>query len=65
MSNLLFGALGVIAGLVGLFMAARTQEFGIQVFGGFLMVFGILFAWWMIKTAFDEAEGADRPIEGA
>jgi hypothetical protein len=26
--------------------------FGLGLFGG-----GVLFAWWMIKTAYDEAEG--------
>lgn len=66
MSHWIFGAMGVIAGLAGLFLAAGARDTGIQLFGYALMAFGVLFAWWMIGTAFDEAEGkGDRSIEGA
>ncbi len=37
-------------------MAAAASDAGIFWFGLTLVVFGVLFAWWMIKIAFDEAE---------
>jgi hypothetical protein len=43
-------------GLVGMFMAAAARDFGIQGFGLALALFGVLFCWWMIKTAYDEDE---------
>jgi uncharacterized membrane protein len=65
MSYWIFGVFAVIAGLVGLFMAAGAHDVGIQTFGYALMAFGVLFCWWMIRAAFDEAEGKRQPIEGA
>jgi uncharacterized membrane protein len=56
MSHWIMGALAVLFGLVGLFMAAGARDFGILAFGLTLALFGVLFCWWMIKTAFDEAE---------
>ena len=66
MLHFLFAAFGVFVGLIGLFMAARAHDTGIELFGFALMAFGVLFCWWMMKTAFDEAEGTgDRSIEGS
>ncbi len=56
MSNWIMGILSGLAGLIGLFMAAGARDLGIYVFGMALMAFAVLFCWFMIKTAFDEAE---------
>ena len=47
-----------LMGLVGLFMAGAARDGGILFFGLALALFGVLFSWWMIKTAYDEAEGS-------
>jgi hypothetical protein len=65
MAYWIFGALGAIAGLTGLFMSARADDVGIQVFGSALMVFGVAFCFWMLRATCDETEGKDRPVEGA
>lgn len=56
MSHWIMGILGGCAALCGLFMAGAAQDAGIFLFGLALVVFGTLFAWFMIKIAFDEAE---------
>jgi hypothetical protein len=56
MSHWIMGILAAIAALIGLFMAAWAHDFGIMVFGSALTVWGVLFCWWMIKTAYDEIE---------
>ncbi|MFI5000159.1 MAG: hypothetical protein ACHQK9_09795 [Reyranellales bacterium] len=56
MSHWIMGTLAVLFGLVGLFMASAAHDVGILVFGLALAAFGVLFCWWMIKTAYDEAE---------
>jgi hypothetical protein len=51
--------MGIMAGLfgfVGLFMAAGARDTGILGFGLALSLFAVLFCWWMIKIAYDEAE---------
>jgi hypothetical protein len=58
MAHWFMGVLGAIAALVGLFMAAGARDFGISFFGFALMAWGVLFAWWMIKTAYAEASEA-------
>jgi hypothetical protein len=50
------GILSGIAALIGLFMAAGAHDTGIFIFGLALMLWGVLFCWWMIKTAYDEKE---------
>ena len=56
MSHWIMGTLAAISALVGLFMASGARDFGIAFFGIALMIWGVLFCWWMIKTAYDEAE---------
>ena len=56
MSYWIRGILAALMGLVGLFMAGAARDFGILAFGLGLSLFGVLFCWFMIKTAFDEAE---------
>ncbi|MDI1287948.1 MAG: hypothetical protein PSV46_26455 [Reyranella sp.] len=56
MSHWIMGILAILFGLVGLFMAGAARDFGILAFGLALSLFGVLFCWWMIKTAYDEAE---------
>jgi hypothetical protein len=48
--------LAALLGLTGLFMAGAARDFGILAFGLALSLFAVLFCWWMIKTAYDEAE---------
>jgi hypothetical protein len=51
--------MGILSGLfalIGLFLAAGAHDTGIFIFGLGLFAGGVLFAWWMIKTAYDEAE---------
>jgi len=56
MSHWIMGILSALFGLIGLFMAARAHDLGIYVFGLALAISAVLFCWWMIKTAYDEAE---------
>ena len=58
MSHWIMGILSGLFGLIGLFMASAAHDRGIFIFGFALMVFAVLFCWFMIKTAFDEAERA-------
>jgi hypothetical protein len=62
MSHWIMGVLSAVFGLIGLFMAGAAHDFGILFFGLALALFSVLFSWWMIKTAYDEAEheGANR-----
>lgn len=61
MSHWIMGIFAVLLGLVGLFMAAGARDVGILGFGLGLALFGVLFCWWMIKTAYDEAEDSGQP----
>ena len=56
MSHWIMGLFAGLLGLVGLFMAGAARDVGILSFGLALALFGVLFCWWMIKTAYDEAE---------
>jgi Na+/melibiose symporter-like transporter len=56
MSYWITGTMAALTGLVGLLMAGAAEDTGILGFGLGLSLFGVLFCWFMIKTAFDEAE---------
>jgi hypothetical protein len=56
MSHWIMGVLSALFGLIGLFLASRAHDLGIYVFGLALAISAVLFCWWMIKTAYDEAE---------
>lgn len=56
MSHWIMGILAAAAAVTGLFMSGSAQDPGIFWFGLTLFVFGVLFAWWMIKLAYDERE---------
>jgi hypothetical protein len=58
MSHWIMGIMSSLFALVGLFLAAGAHDTGILIFGLGLFVGGVLFTWWMIKTAYDEAEAA-------
>jgi hypothetical protein len=58
MSHWIMGIMSALFGLVGLFMAAGAHDLGIYLFGLVLAAGSVLFCWWMIKTAYDEAEHA-------
>jgi hypothetical protein len=60
MSHWIMGILSALFGLIGLVMAGAARDFGILFFGLALALFSVLFCWWMIKTAYDEAEQAKR-----
>ena len=56
MSHWIMGIFSALLGLAGLFLAGAAHDFGILAFGLALSLFAVLFCWWMIKTAYDEAE---------
>ncbi len=56
MSHWIMGVLAGLSGLIGLFMASGARDAGVFWFGLSLAAFGVLFCWWMIKTAYDEAD---------
>lgn len=56
MSHWIMGIMAALFGFVGLFMAAGARDAGILGFGLALSLFAVLFCWWMIKIAYDEAE---------
>jgi hypothetical protein len=60
MSHWIMGILSAVLGLAGLFMAGAARDFGILALGLALALFGVLFCWWMIKTATTRPNG-NRP----
>ena len=56
MSHWIMGIMAALFGFVGLFMASGARDAGILGFGLALALFAVLFCWWMIKIAYDEAE---------
>jgi hypothetical protein len=60
MSHWIMGIFTGLLGLAGLMMASAARDFGILAFGLALALYATLFCWWMIKTAYDEIEQADR-----
>ena len=56
MSHWIMGILAGFFGLIGLFMASAARDPAIFWFGLTLSTFGVLFGWWMVKTAYDESE---------
>ena len=62
MSHWIMGIFTGLLGLAGLMMAGAARDFGILAFGLALALYATLFCWWMIKTAYDEVEQADRPF---
>ncbi len=56
MSHWIMGIMAALFGFVGLFMASGARDTGILGFGLALALFSVLFCWWMIKIAYDEAE---------
>ena len=58
MSHWIMGILATVFALIGLVLASGARDAGILIFGLGLFVGGVLFAWWMIKTAYDEAESS-------
>ncbi len=56
MSHWIMGIVAALFGFVGLFMASGARDAGILGFGLALSLFAVLFCWWMIKIAYDEAE---------
>jgi hypothetical protein len=63
MSHWIMGIFTGLLGLAGLMMAGAARDFGILAFGLALALYATLFCWWMIKTAYDEIEQADRPFQ--
>ena len=66
-SSWLFGSIMAVLGLVGLLLASRAMDPGIEFFGLALFVFAVLFDFGLIGRAYalrerDEAEAAtERP----
>lgn len=59
-TNIFFLAFSALIALTGLFAAAAARETGFSLFGLGLMLFGVLFAYGVIKRAFDAAEAERR-----
>jgi hypothetical protein len=51
-----FMVVGAIAALIGLSAIAAATEAGLLVFGFGLFVFGVLFALFLVKRHFDQAD---------
>jgi hypothetical protein len=51
--NVSVGAVAAVAGLVGLFLAAGSVDFGMEFFGLSLFLFGTGLIFWLIKMHFD------------
>ena len=58
LSRMLYIAFSALISLVGLFAASAAQDEGFALFGYGLMLFGVCFAFSLIKRGYDEAEGA-------
>jgi hypothetical protein len=50
MSNWLFGGLGIVIALIGLFLAAGARDTGIAVHGYMLAAFGVGLNFWLIRN---------------
>lgn len=55
-TKIIVGVAMGIAGLVGLFLAARGVDVGMQVFGLLLAAFAVFLDFWLIKCHFDRIE---------
>jgi hypothetical protein len=60
MSYWVVGAVSGLFGLLGLFLASRSVDDGMYVFGFALFGFGIVMVFSMMKQAFDACEGEAR-----
>ena len=56
-TRMFFLALYGLLALLGLFTAAKAQDLGINIFGFWLIAFGLLCVFNTIRTHFDQAEG--------
>jgi hypothetical protein len=59
-TNIFFLAFSALIALVGLFAAAAARDNGLSIFGLGLLLFGVLFAYGVIKRIFDQAEAERR-----
>lgn len=51
-----FLILSALIGVLGLFTAAAARETGLLIFGWGMVGFGILFAFFLVKLTYDEAD---------
>jgi hypothetical protein len=54
--NVVIGTAVSVIGLLGLFLAARSVDTGIELFGLSLFLFGTGLNFWLIKSHFDRAD---------
>jgi hypothetical protein len=59
-TKLIVGVAMAIAGLVGLFLAARGVDVGMQIFGLLLAAFAVFLDFWLIKRHFDQIDNAGQ-----
>ena len=59
-TNWLVGALAGALRLLGLFLASRSLDAAIYGFGLLLSIFSVLFIFWLVKHAYDEADHCRR-----
>ena len=60
LANWLVGALAGVLGSLGLLLASRALDAAIYGFGLLLSIFSVLFIFWLVKHAYDEADHRRR-----
>lgn len=63
-SALVIATITTLMAIAGLFLWAKSADFGMALFGFGLLAFGVLFNFWLIKHHFDhviEPAPKDRP----
>jgi hypothetical protein len=56
MSEVIFGALAGLCGLLGAILAAGAIDIGMETFGFGLVGFALLLGFWLLKDHYDLAE---------
>ncbi|HYM30057.1 MAG TPA: hypothetical protein VEU47_02075 [Candidatus Cybelea sp.] len=56
MTSWIFGAVAVLLALLGAILASRAIDVGMATFGYGLLIFGVLFAFWLMKEHYDEQD---------
>lgn len=63
MSHWIVAIVSGLFGLLGLFLASRSLDDGMYVFGLALLTFGIFMVFWLMKHAFDVKEAREGEMQ--
>jgi hypothetical protein len=63
LSSWLVGALAAALGLLGLVLASRAHDGAVELFGMVLFLFSVLFAFGLIRRAYDAREQAEAEAQ--